>query len=317
MVEELATRVTSAMDRDDAAHFGRVLGTYLLPPDFHDALVDARPLTLVLNHSAAAIPWEMLVIDGSSGPLTFGIDIGVTRQLCTHLSPAPRAPRPNGQHLKFLVIADPAPERPLPKAREEGLAIVELLRDKKRRGLIEVIACIGPDECDPADLLALLLEEDFDVVHFTGHGRFDPAYPDRSGWILRDGATLSVRDMFKAHHAPRLVFANACSSAVMKSLDPAAGSHEVASLAEVFFCRGVENYIGAGWRVDDAAAAVFATSFYRVALKGEPLGKAMEMARDRCREASADTTWGAFQHYGWYPSVLTTPVATEGGGRRA
>jgi len=33
---------------------------------------------------------------------------------------------------------------------------------------------IGPGECDPVEILALLLSGDFDIVHFSGHGDYNP-----------------------------------------------------------------------------------------------------------------------------------------------
>jgi len=349
MTKKLITSVTQAIQSGDAEHLGRVLGDYLLPRDFHRALVDAVPLTILLDHAMAAVPWEMLVLDGSLGPVSFGIDLELTRQLRAHISPAPGEPRPRTDHLRFLVIADPAPDMPLPGAQEEGRRIVEMLREKAPTGRgqdgaestgarllrtarrapssygaqsvgtaspsggradavgrprIEVVAAIGPDECDPAELLALLLEESFDVIHFTGHGRFDATRRERSGWILRDGMTLSPSDLSKAHHVPRLVFANACSTAVMDRVEPRTGSRGASSVAEELFRHGVETFIGAGWPIDDTAAADFALVFYKEVLAGATLGESMKAAREECRKNAGGTTWGAFQHYGWHETRL-------------
>ena len=87
------------------------------------------------------------------------------------------------------------------------------------------------------------------------------------------------------------------------------------SLAEAFFARGIQNYIGAGWEVNDKQAQDFAAHFYRHALgllseagngpvtgwaPPNTLGVALQSAR-RSLLASAggpSSTWGAYQHYG-------------------
>jgi CHAT domain-containing protein len=67
-------------------------------------------------------------------------------------------------------------------------------------------------------------------------------------------------------------------------------------LAQAFFERGVQNYIGTGWPVDDAAALEFAKVFYREALSGNDLGSSLSKAREAI--LTSGSTWGAYQHYG-------------------
>jgi CHAT domain-containing protein len=96
-----------------------------------------------------------------------------------------------------------------------------------------------------------------------------------------------------------LVFANACFSAVVregKAISADEMNRQLAGLAEAFFERGVQNYIGAGWPVEDIPAVEFARVFYEKALTGETLGDALSEAR---RSILYDgSTWGAYQHYG-------------------
>ena len=37
------------------------------------------------------------------------------------------------------------------------------------------------------DFRALLRSRKYDIVHFAGHGRYDPVNPDRSCWMFTDG----------------------------------------------------------------------------------------------------------------------------------
>ena len=50
---------------------------------------------------------------------------------------------------------------------------------------IEVIDRIGDAECDPVDILGLILEDGFDVIHYAGHGVFDEKNPAQGGWVFR------------------------------------------------------------------------------------------------------------------------------------
>jgi hypothetical protein len=86
------------------------------------------------------------------------------------------------------------------------------------------------------------------------------------------------------------------------------------SLAEAFFARGIDNYIGAGWQVSDAQAVIFASQFYLQALgvhikpdgieldgaaPPDTLGVALSQARKALLQQSPPgKTWGAYQHYG-------------------
>src|SRR5262249_12695544 len=83
-------------------------------------------------------------------------------------------------------------------------------------------------------------------------------------------------------------------------------------VAKAFFARGIPNFIGTGWEVDDRCALEVARWFYAgilglgrpdgtTAIMSPPaaIGEALLAAR---REAFAckvqSSTWGAYQHYG-------------------
>jgi hypothetical protein len=210
----------------------------------------------------------------------------------------------------------------------EGLEVVRLLRllKQERKLNVEVVGRLGWEECDPVEILGLIFNESFDIIHFAGHGIYDPERPNRSGWVFGFGRdqtelkTLSAREIFLARRVPRLVFSNACFSAVVTAgkLTAEDMNRRLAGLAEAFFERGVPNYIGAGWPVRDDLAVRFATEFYAQALAGQPavafsampsgassagaagapqpLWQAVASARRLI--AHDGSTWGAYHHYG-------------------
>src|SRR5207248_2975790 len=82
---------------------------------------------------------------------------------------------------------------------------------------IEITDRIGAADCDAVDLTSLILNEQFDLIHFAGHGFFDDKHPDEGGWVLSKDVRLSAREIFKTRRVPRLVVANACFSAVVNA----------------------------------------------------------------------------------------------------
>ncbi|HEX3035575.1 MAG TPA: CHAT domain-containing protein [Thermodesulfobacteriota bacterium] len=334
--EGISDRLMRSITREEQEMFGRLLHTTLIPEDFEQYYDGEEPLTLILDRGTASLPWEMACFRRPEGFAFFGTHLKLTRQFRTLLSSAPGITPKLNDKLRVLVIADPAPEPELrlPGARYEGYEVVRILNQIKQTSSldIEVIGRIGAHECDPVEILALVLNEEFDIVHFAGHGIFDEQKPSHSGWVFGKDKdrpeglrTLSAREIFCARQVPRLVFSNACFSAVVNKGKPLTAeeiNRNLAGLAEAFFERGVQNYIGAGWPVQDDLAVQFATEFYTQALIGEPakalsndspsankisnsrkndfepstLGDAVSKARELI--LNNGSTWGAYHHYG-------------------
>jgi len=374
-VANLPTHLSGAATAKQQAMYGQLLATYLLPEDFRRLIGDGQALTFVLDATTALFPWEMAGIRGRHKTLFFGPDLRLTRQFRTQFSPAPGIAPPVNNDLNVLVIADPAPAPwSLPNAQREGLAVVKACGLAQRvwgdRLRVSVTLRLGPkfrttdamlkallgslggDErvvvdsgpCDPIEVLGHLLNDHFDVIHYAGHGVFDPAN-DRKGWLFRDDCVLSASEILKVRQVPRLVFANACRSS---QVDTAGEVRQVSqnanplgqvSLAEAFFARGLPNYIGAGWPIPDeeddiafvyrfylealgvGGAGVYpvdlgASSAGLLAVTPSSLGAALSAARRTLIDGppSADgspppprTNWGAYQHYGQGDARLVAP----------
>ncbi len=136
-------------------------------------------------------------------------------------------------------------------------------------------------------------------MHYAGHGNYDKDNPAGSGWIFGKDCVLSAREIFRARKVPRLVFANACFSAVTTQGPALSGGEQskgLATIAQAFFERGVSNYIGSGWPVNDEQATKLARTFYEVLLTGKPICDGLQAGRERISDYG--DTWGAYQHYG-------------------
>jgi pimeloyl-ACP methyl ester carboxylesterase len=302
-----ADRLMSSTTRDEQIKFGELLYTYLVPEDFHRMIDAGKPLKLILDRSTASYPWEMACFRSAQNPnrvSSLGVDLRLTRQFRTLLSSAPGMKPVLNRDLKVLIIADPArePDYQLPGARREGRNVASVFRNfpAKQHGIfVEVEEHIGPDQCDPVEILALLLSGAFDIVHYAGHGDYDKDNPAGSGWIFGKDCVLSAREIFRARKVPRLVFANACFSAVTtrgQALSAEEQSKGLASIAQAFFERGVSNYIGSGWPVNDEQATKLARTFYECLLTGRSICDALQKGREEI--SGYGDTWGAYQHYG-------------------
>jgi hypothetical protein len=290
-----------------------------MPEDFDQALEAAGSLRFIVDSATASFPWEMACLRPRGGATVqhLGLDKRLTRQFRTMLTRPPGTTPPASGGLRALVIADPAPEPELRlrHARREGRRVAEALRALSRPGRPVVVeSCIGPGECSPVEILKLLLTGDFDLVHYAGHGEFDPADPGAAGWVLGLREVLTARDVFRARRVPRLVFANACFSGAIHatpSFDRAELARGTATLAQAFFERGVPNFVGTGWPVDDEQAVTFAVTFYERLVNGATMREAVQAARRKLFDAASGSTWGAYQHYGDPDDVLLRP-ATPG-----
>ena len=318
IVDCLIEKLRSAETVRDQQRYGRLLHAMVIPEDFQRFIDTNRSLVLILNAAATAIPLEMVGFGGVSGTTSFGIDLRVTRQFDSLAAAVPSVAPPVNNRLKVLVIADPAKEEKLrlPGARREGEHLVKFFTQMQEilKGKIDFQfeARIGYERCDLVEILSLIFEEEFDIVHFAGHGIFDSSDQTNSGWIFGLDETnkklkvLSAREIFRLRRVPRLVFANACFSSQIGAAEttqmPSARetNRKLAGLAQAFFEKGIENYVGAGWQVDDVYAVEFTRKFYEIALAdGKSLGEALGEARGAVSILEpVSSTWGAYQHYG-------------------
>lgn len=346
--------VTSAVQAMTDPEPSRVhdLSTFLtrlvVPRDFRELLERAPQVVIEVDRDMARLPWEMLAdrVDGSAESTPLALKIEVARQLRTAYSPPPGMERVPRWPLRALVIGDPgdpAKGDALPGARQEALAVATLLHETG----VEVTALIGASTgrggepvsqsiarrdgarlavhaASRLDVLMYLMSGEYDLLHYAGHGNFDPQHPDLTGWVFEDGI-LTSRLLERVDLAPSLVVANAClsartSNALARGAVATAECTEadlLPGLADEFFRRGVRNYIGTAWEVDDQGAVEFARVFYDALIpapdapdaqpqSGATVGHALLRARAAlyARVSRYRALWAAYQHYGDPQHVL-------------
>jgi hypothetical protein len=324
LVDELVSKLTDP-PAGEVPRLSRLLHQILVPPEFREVL-RSGPFVLEVDRRTARIQWEYLTaaawFAGAKEPLAVGHPFA--RQIRTLYSPPPLPPRQPRRRLRALVIGDPGdPARghSLPGARHEALRVVDILRGHG----VEVLPRIGapgtevtgaPADVRPADrieVLGLLLEGGFDLVHYSGHGDFDPDDPRRRGWVFASGL-LSATEIGHMEQPPDLLVANACLTAQTSEAlsggrklsdgpDAYAEADLLPSLADEFFRLGVRDYVGTAWEVSDVGAELFADVFYSALLPGdgpaETIGESVRQARQALwRRPMFGPLWAAYQHYG-------------------
>jgi hypothetical protein len=320
LIQELTDRMTAELDpntRPPAVQVDKLGGwlrTLIVPHEFHRIIATKDvPLVVEVDRTTGQLHWEAL--PGADGPVA--ISRPTARQLRTTRSPAPAPPRPGSSALRVLILGDPGspaddPPMNLEGARREALGVVERLRQYDG---VEVVALIGSPSGPepgfaPADRLTalmLLQEEDFDIVHYSGHGDFDPKEPDRAGWRF-EGGKLTAREFRNTERLPALIVANACLTGRFstsggegrEAVTPSSEAALLPSLADAFFQHGVRDYVGTAWEVSDRGAVLFAETLYGRLLGGASIGAAVRAARRALWDESEryGSLWLAYQHYG-------------------
>jgi hypothetical protein len=332
---------SNGLPEEDLISLGRFAFERLVHAEMDDVFTRSPSLILELNRSIAGMPFEML-IPSSAARLPLALSVPIARQLRTTYSPPPIS-APGRRIETALVIGDPGEgEYGLPECREEAKDIAAQLSAAGIKTTLLVgsprdVTGVLPAGARPASMVAVqqLLFSGVDLVHYCGHGVYEPDRPDLSGWVFGNGNILAAEDLRQLRKAPLLVMANACLSANLSqrrvgrrgpaiaatSPQPGRRRHRpagatpdvglIAGLADEFFRQGVRDFVGAAFMVPDLRARELAKAFYAGILKGDSLGEALKAARGQLHEAwqrltpdkraaerNVSPVWGAYQHYG-------------------
>ena len=250
--------------------------------------IDSRMhLQLQVPPELMRYPWE-LMHGKSSGRLADRY--AIARQVYIPEGLIRSRPRVRSNRLRTLIIAAPKPRNdtapPLAAAQREGAAVKEVFESLAGElgDVIDFRAedVITGERATKGVVQLRLMEGDYDVVHFAGHGRFTPNNPNETGWLLSDGllSVGDVRDALSwARKPPWLVYANACQS-VADATDKVVYQGDLHDLASAFITNGVSAYIGSLWNVADLVGFRMAVEFYdALCLKRMTLGRALLSAR--------------------------------------
>ncbi len=245
-------------------------------------------ITLKLNphHPQLArifsLPWELLYRAETEDFLTFSRVTPLVRAL-----DAPRAPRPATfpSTLNVLVVSACPQELPLLDLQRERNNLQRAL-DHSEVGVVHL------EHATLRSLRRTLLEREFHVLHFMGHGTFD-AHTGEGGLYLEEPDSRHVlvtgRDFasrIKDFKSLRLVVFNSCDTARSISDE---GANPFAGVAAAIVLAGVPAVIAMQFTISDLAAIAFSEEFYNRLASGDGVETAVAEGRQAIDAATPGT----------------------------
>ncbi len=262
--------------RDRVLGLGRKLYEIFIGPDGAKVLERIVPTAVVLNvdETILNLPWELIGAerDAISQRTPFG------RLVTTRIIPRPgRDPLKENSVASILAIATPTLDL---ASGEQEIAALKQLEGNRSSYSIEVNV-LARENATKNAFAGMLATGEYDIVHFSGHGSFDPSAPETSAIRFADGMLFAdeVLDL-KWKAPPYLVFNSACESG------RASGGKRLVSdkshsngLAAAFIAAGASAYSGYFWPVTETGASLFTKAFYRTLFERENVGIAFLEAR--------------------------------------
>lgn len=262
----------------------------LFRSSYDQARLEGKGLRLQLRIKGsrlADLPWEYLYNPTLNRFLSQGTDTPVVRYLDL---PESVSPLQVALPLKILVVI--ASPRDLPTLDVEGewRRLNQALAEVVRQGLVQVERLAVPT------LESLLTKlrggGPYHVLHFVGHGAFDPAAQDGVLIFENEHHTSQAVNgqrlgtILHNHPSLRLAVLNACEGARASAGDPFAG------VAQSLVQQGLPAVIAMQHPITDQAALTFAKEFYAALADGYPIDAALAEARVAIFVSGNDIEWG-------------------------
>jgi hypothetical protein len=252
---------------------GEVAGRYRAAAAVADERGEGLRVVLRIDDPAlAGLPWEAMY-DGAAGAYVCRQD-----QLVRHVPvasvPAPLWVRPP---LRILGVVSSPRGLPALDVEKEQEQLARALARPVSQGLAEVH---WAPTATWADLQDLLLDGQWHVLHFIGHGDFDSGRDEGVLALTREdgradlvGAHRLTDLLRQARPMPRLVVLNSCSGA-------AAGTGDLFSGTAAALVRGGVSAVAAmQYEISDPAVVAFARGFYAALARGRGVDDAVSGGR--------------------------------------
>lgn len=268
------------------------LQALMLPADFAARLQGVETLYVLPSGPLASFPFAALALGDSHLGLRLNLSqIPSLALMQAMLGPVPAAGPPPLAAMEALICAvshfpghAQAPDLPGVVAEAEHLAA------RVAPGSL----LLREGEATHGRLLSLRDEgklEQYKLLHFATHTRFNPAQAALSAILLHEGELL-LHDILTWRLQADLVVLAACDTAV----GHVHAGDEQMGLPHAFLIAGARSLLASLWPVDDALAATFLAAFYQaLAAEGGHPSRALTMARQAVAESGAlPLAWGAF-----------------------
>jgi hypothetical protein len=257
---------------------------------------------------AAALPWELMCrADGS--PLAISSNTALVRAIDT---PLPTTPRPLSGALRILALRSNPQGTPQLDLQQEVDAVE--VSWAKLPGV--EVDFVKPTQSAILDALA---QENYHIIHYMGHGGFDPA--SVGGRLLLENDDGSLRRVeaetfaqWVADSPLRLVFLNACETGRTpgrSEIPPFAG------VATALIRAGIPAVVGNQFSVTDSGAITFARTFYARIVECCPVDTAVALSRKAIYDETMPVQWATPVLYmrcrdgDLFPRASAAPTAPE------
>lgn len=219
----------------------------------------------------AALPWEVLYDEGAKCFLATSDKTPLTRYIELE------------EPIKALKIEPPVKVLTLIPG-QSGLDVEkeEQIIAQALANLPEVQMRVLKDKVTQSDISRALVEEQYHILHFIGHGTFENGdgklvlNSEGDGYDLISASDFA--DFFRDYPSLKLVVLNACQGAEVSS------SRQLAGVAPQLVARGIPAVVAMQYPISDVAALTFAKEFYLKLCKGWNRGQvdsAISHARNR------------------------------------
>ena len=200
------------------------------------------------------------------------------------------------RELRVLIIASNT-KPPIGGVDREAQALCDYLTGQN---YIPVrVKLVPTDQATYAQVRQELHECSYDIVHYAGHGHFEPESPEESSLYFWSGQNKQGHVMPMKASALRLLLENSEASLVYLSCcqGTSTGSQvallndDFLGLADAIVQAGVPSVLGVRWPVSDCGARRFARAFYESLLRQGSPEIAVWQARRELAQNRNDPTW--------------------------
>lgn len=263
---------------------GRLLASSLDRANLRDQRLRVR-LRLADCEPLSNLPWELLYDEANGRYLSLSERTPVIRYL--DLPDAVRPLTVTGP-LNLLVVLSSPSDYPELDIANEKYTIHQALDPMVDSGRVRIEIL---ETATFSELQDVLRAGDYHVLHFVGHGGFDPArgggllaFQDASGHSRLVSAE-ELGTILHDHRSLRLVVLNSCDGARAGALDPYSGC------AQNLVRQGIPAVIAMQFAITDQAAIAFSRTFYSALATGTPIDSAAADARKAVYAAGHPVEW--------------------------
>jgi hypothetical protein len=291
------------MDRQKLIELGSALGEALFPPPIRSLyeasrthLGPSKGLRIRLRFDQLALtnlPWEYVYLTRHEGSVHslegfLGLDRQISIVRYELMNQPPPQPLPLNERLRFVgIFASPTTLEPLRVEHERRL--LERALSTMPALEVETHARAG------VDALLDAFTQPAHVLHFAGHGIFDPGASAGKGYLVleddqRRPVPLSAERLALSLQSRglRLAVLSACQTGTRDQTHPWTG------VAPALVRAGIPAVIGMQFRIFDESTIAFTRHFYHALLRGQTIDAAVTAGRLAilARTGEDDRDWG-------------------------